>query len=146
MKIAGRVDYALSCLLRIADKCGKGAVTAQEIAEKENLKEDYVEQLLILLRRKGIIKSTKGQGGGYLLAKSPSRITMKDVIEAIEKDVLEIVCFRKKGRRHKCAHMEDCRIRGLWMKVKRDVELVFDKFNLEKMLSRRKKEKNWNKI
>jgi len=34
----------------------------------------------------------------------------------------------------------------LWMKVKRDVELVFDKFNLEKMLSRRKKEKNWNKI
>ena len=143
MKIASRVDYALSCLLRIADRRGKSPVTASEIAAKEKLKEDYVEQLLILLRRKGIIKSTRGPGGGYLLAKPPSRITMKDVIEAIEKDVLEIICFRKKGRRHKCAHMEDCRIRGLWLKVKKDIELVFDKFDLEKMLSRRRKEKNW---
>lgn len=144
MKISSRVDYALSCILRIADKDGRGTpVTVNEIAEKEKLKPDYVEQLCVTMKRTGILRSVRGKSGGYILAKSPNKISVKDVIAGIEKNVLEPVCFRKKGRRKKCFHFEDCKIRFLWDDLKKDMESFLSKYTIDKLLALRKRESNW---
>ena len=144
MKLSSRVDYALSCILRVADKHGeKRPVSVSDIAKKEHLNSDYVEQLLIKMKRAGILKSIRGKEGGYILAKSPAKITSEDVVIAIENDVLELVCSRKKGRRNKCLHLDKCRIRCFWMELRESMKIFLKNRSLDKLLLLRKKERSW---
>ena len=144
MKVSSRVDYALSCILRVADRYGdRRPVAVKEVAEKENLEPDYAEQLLIIMKRAGLLKSVRGKSGGYLLAKPPDKIVAKAVVLAINKDVLKLVCFRKKGRQGKCAHYNDCKVRVLWEGLRDSMASFLDTYNLEELLNLRRKEKKW---
>lgn len=143
MKISSRLDYALSCILRIADRYNeKRIVSIKEICEKERLEFDYVEKLLISMKRGGILKSIRGRSGGYVLAFPPDRISVKDVVIAVEKDVLELVCFRK-GRRRRCVHLDDCKVRRFWFGLKEVIGSFLEKHTLRQLLDLRRKEKNW---
>lgn len=144
MRISSRVDYALSCILRVADRHNKKRpVSVKYVAEKERLATDYVEQLLIKMRRFGILKSLRGKEGGYILARSPSKITAKDVVRSIENEVLELVCFREKGRKNKCIHLDDCKIRNVWINLRESMEAFLEKHTLDELLKLRRKEENW---
>ena len=123
MKISSRSDYALSCILRIAEKHGRQQpVTVKEVAKKEKLQPDYVEQLFVTMKKAGILKSVRGRSGGYLLKASPSKISAKEVVRAIDKSVLELVCERKKGRKGKCVHFDDCAIKAFWKELRERME------------------------
>jgi Rrf2 family transcriptional regulator, iron-sulfur cluster assembly transcription factor len=142
MKVSSRVDYALSCAIRVAERYGSNEpVNVRQIAGKEKLAMDYVEQLLVTMKRAGILKSVRGKGGGYVLAVSPDKISAKDIVEAVDKNILEPVCFRKKGRQNKCCHSYDCKIRGFWVGLKDKMEDFMDDYTLEKLLILRKKER-----
>lgn len=144
MKISSRLDYALSCVLRVADAYGrKRAVPVREISRKEKLEPDYVEQLLMAMKRGGIVRSIRGRMGGYALSGPPETISVKGVVKAIERDTLELVCFRKKGRRNKCVHLDDCKVRVFWIDMKKDMESFLDSYSLKELLDLRKKEENW---
>ncbi len=144
MKISSRVDYALSCVLRVADKYGSRVpVTITEISRKEKIKTDYVGQILILLKKSGVLKSIRGRRGGYLLKTRPENISVLTIIKAIEQEVLKPVCFREKGRRKRCIHFSDCRILSLWNGLKSNMEKYLDNKNLKELLVLRKKEKSW---
>ena len=144
MKISSRLDYALSCVLRIADKYDeKKPISVSEVAKKEKLETDYVEQLLIAMKKQGILKSVRGAGGGYILALPPNKTTVDMIVKAIDREILEFVCFRKRGRRKKCIHIDDCRIRSLWSDFKGCMESFLKKRSLEELLRLREKEKNW---
>ncbi len=144
MRLSSRVDYALSCILRIADReAADDPVTVVEIAKKEGLESDYVERLCVMMKRRGILKSVRGKLGGYVLAKPAEDISAKDVILSIEKSVLELVCFRKKGRRKKCVHLKDCNVRYLWENLKKDMELTLSKYTVDQLVGLRRKQKNW---
>jgi len=144
MKVSSRVDYALSSVLRVADQYGKSRpVPVKEVAKKEKLESDYVEQLFIAMKKDGILKSVRGKTGGYVLARSPDRISAREVVEAIDKGILELVCFRKKGRRKKCVHFYDCEIRNFWEELKKKMESFLGGYSLSKLLRLRKKGKKW---
>lgn len=143
MKISSRLDYALSCILRVADRYStKKIVSVNEVAEKEGLEFDYAEKLLIAMRKGGLLKSVRGRTGGYALTASPDRISTKDIVKAVERDTLELVCFRK-GRRRKCIHLDDCKIRGFWLMLKENLESFLERYTLKDLLELRKKERNW---
>ncbi len=144
MKVSSRVDYALSCVLRVADKRDEHRpVTVREIAEKEKLEPDYVEQMFITMKKAGILKSLRGKAGGYVLAKPPDKVTAKDVVRAIDKSVLELICFRKKGRKNKCAHFNNCEIRAFWEELGEGMKSFLEKYTLDKLLCLRQREKKW---
>lgn len=146
MKISSRVDYALSCVLRIADKFGSGKpVSIAYVSKREKIEPDYIEQLLVRMRHSGILKSIRGPAGGYILSRSPSRITASDVIMAIEKNILVPTCFREKGRRKKCIHLKDCRIKVLWQDLEKAMSSCLQSYTLERLLKLRKKEKYWRR-
>jgi len=146
MKISSRVDYALSCVLRIADKFGSGKpVSVSYISDREEIETDYVEQLLIRMKRAGILKSIRGPLGGYLLSRSPSEITAKDVILAIEKDILEPVCSRRKARRKRCLYLNDCKLKLLWEGLGEAMSSYLGKSTLKKLLKLRRESKIWKK-
>jgi Rrf2 family protein len=138
------LDYALSCVLRLADKYETGQpVSVAEIAKREHLATDYVEQIMITLKRAGILKSIRGVEGGYVLAVRPDRVTAKEIVFAIEKDVLKLVCARKKGRRHKCIHLECCQVKDFWLELRQEISDFLKRYSLESLLFLRRKEPHW---
>jgi len=146
MKLSSRVDYGLSCILRIADFYGERSVNVSEVAKKEGLAKRYAEQLIIVMRRKGLLKSIKGKTGGYLLSRNPGQITVKDVFNAIEGKTLEAVCDRKKGRRSECVYVTDCGIKNsLWNSLEKRMDSYMDSVSLKQLIALRRLEKNWQK-
>jgi Rrf2 family protein len=125
----------------VAERYGRGKpVTVREIAEKERLAADYVEQILFALKKEGVLKSIRGKIGGYVLFRPPEKITASDIVKAIDKSILEPVCFRKKGRRNKCVHFNKCKIRSLWVQLKDTMETFLDSYTLEELGRLRKRE------
>jgi len=102
MRITTQGVYGLVCVLRIAREKDRQPVSIQIISKEEQLPIDYIEQLLLKLRRANIVKSTRGRTGGYTLSGPASKITIKDIIEAVEGNIFETICFGPKNRENKC--------------------------------------------
>ena len=134
MKITTQIEYGLRCVLHIARCGGDTPVSVSEIARGEDLPQDYVEQLLLKLRKAGIVKSQRGLHGGYLLAKSHVDITVKDILEALEEPVFEVVCKKVKDGKLRCCHMDECSVRPVWTRLHDAVNAVLSHATLEMLL------------
>ena len=84
MKITARADYALLAVFELAVRWRRNRVQAREIATRQRIPQRFLEQILIQLKRAGLVRSIRGAGGGYVLAKQPSQIHLRDVVEAVE--------------------------------------------------------------
>ena len=93
MRITRKIEIGLACILNIASKFPTGPITISSIAKEEKISRDYVEQMLLRLRRANLVSSIRGLKGGYVLTKRPKEITIKDVITALEKRVFDMICF-----------------------------------------------------
>ncbi len=87
MKITARVDYAILGIFELALNGRGQRVQAKEIAERQNIPLRFLEQILIQLKKGGLVQSIRGASGGYVLAKDPVQISLKDVVEAVEGEV-----------------------------------------------------------
>lgn len=136
MRITTQGECALVAILNIAKNSQEGPVSVASIARDERKSQDFIEQILLRLRRARLIKSTRGVKGGYVLARVPSKISIKDVIEAAEKEVFQIICFKYKKKKIKCVHERRCGIRPVWRVLKRDIERVLDRVTLDILLKK----------
>lgn len=87
--ITSKVDYALRALLDLAGQPPGTPAQSREIAGRQEIPESYLNQLLVILRRAGLVRSVRGASGGYVLGREPQRLTIADVFEALHgKDFL----------------------------------------------------------
>ena len=84
MKLSSRSEYGVRALLELAQRRGQGPIQSREIAERQDIPEAYLNQLLLTLRKAGIVQSLRGPAGGHQLARSPERVTMAEVVGALE--------------------------------------------------------------
>ncbi|RPI21825.1 MAG: Rrf2 family transcriptional regulator [Acidobacteria bacterium] len=84
MKITAKVEYAVLAIFELALSPEDRQVQAREIAERQRIPLRFLEQILIQLKKGGLVKSVRGASGGYLLARGPAMIRLKDVMEAVE--------------------------------------------------------------
>lgn len=136
MRITTRGEYGLRCILYVARHSRDGIVSIREIARGEHLPKDYVEQLLLRLRRAGLIESIRGMHGGYRLAKEPSGITVKDVIEALEKGTFNEVCHKYIKGSKRCVHLKRCGLSMVWKRLKDSIDDVLREANLKYILDK----------
>ena len=140
MRITTQGEYALRCILNIAKNSKDGPVNIRRMVEEEGLPLDYVEQLLMKLRRHKLIKSVRGVRGGYLLEKSPKHLSIKDVLEAVEGDAFEIICHRHESKNGaKCKDPKKCVLRTVWVDLKSVIDQFLEKETMATLLTRRKK-------
>ncbi|MDR1469591.1 MAG: Rrf2 family transcriptional regulator [Spirochaetaceae bacterium] len=90
MKISTRGRYGLKLLLDLAQRSSETHATLASVAQRQGISVRYLEQVAILLRRSGIIRSVKGAQGGYALARKPEDIVLGDVLRGLEGDMLII--------------------------------------------------------
>ena len=88
MKISTRGRYGMRVLLDLAEHAGEKQVTLASIASRQGISLRYLEQVVVILRRAGFIRSTKGASGGYALAKPPAEIVVGSVLRELEGDML----------------------------------------------------------
>src|SRR6202044_1538541 len=111
MKFGVGVDYSLKALLLLAERYPTTSpVRVEEIAESQDIPENYLRRLLIELKRGGLVASQKGPNGGYMLARPPARITMADVVEIIEGDYTPVECLEH-GANSFCPRDSGCPMR-----------------------------------
>ncbi len=97
MRFSTRSSYGLRAIIHLAKNYKKGPYSLNKIAKKEKISQAYLERLFSRLKKAGLITSSKGTSGGYKLAKSPSRIIIFDVIEALEGEISVFHCIGKEG-------------------------------------------------
>ena len=90
MKISTRGRYGIRLLIDLAEHHGESHVALANVAERQNISVRYLEQVVIILRRAGFIRSVKGASGGYTLATPPQDIIIGDVLRVLEGDMLVV--------------------------------------------------------
>lgn len=129
MKFSTQEEYGLRCLLQIARR--GASATIPQIAAAEGLSTTHVAKLLMILRRESWVMSTRGQAGGYTLAKHPSEIMVKDVLASLGGQFYdEAFCVRHSGQLDICKHAVDCSVRSLWQQVQTAVDQVLEGISL----------------
>ena len=124
MRVTTWTEYSLIICIHLARRgqAGSGPVAAREIADTERLPADYVEQILLRLRRAGLVESVRGARGGYYLAKEPSAISMRDIMNASEHQTFEMNCDTHQVDPDRCSPASGCSIRPVWQALQQRVD------------------------
>lgn len=134
MRITTWAEYGLICSLHLARRASEGPVTGRDVAAKERLPADYVEQILLRLRRADIVKSTRGARGGYVLARPPEEITVRQIIQASELATFELHCVSHPVEEERCSEAHNCSIRPVWQMLQQRIDDVLEGVRLSDLL------------
>ena len=134
MRITTQAEYGLICALHLARRVAEGPVTGRQIASVERLPADYVEQIMLKLRRADIVTSTRGAHGGYHLARAADQITVRDIIAASENLTFDVHCVSNPVEAERCAESHDCSIRPVWVLLQQRIDEVLASVRLSDLL------------
>ena len=135
MRITTWAEYGLICALHLARRTDDGPVTGRDIAARERLPSDYVEQILLRLRRAGIVQSTRGAKGGYGLARPAEAITVREIIAAAELVTFDLHCETHPLDAERCSQACDCSIRPVWVMLQKRIDEVLEGVRLSDLLA-----------
>ena len=136
MRVTTWTEYSLIISIHLAKRgrTGSGPVAARELADSERLPADYVEQILLRLRRAGLVESVRGAKGGYFLAKEPAAISVRDVMTASEHQTFEINCDSHPVDAERCSPDATCSIRPVWHALQRRVDELLGSISLADLM------------
>lgn len=132
MRLSTRGRYGLKAMYQLAIYYGEGPIPLKEIAQKEELSENYLEQLVSQLRREGLLESVRGAQGGYMLAMPPKKITVGNILRILEGNLGPADCIMEDE--FQCEREEDCITKFVWMRIKESIDKVVDSITLQDML------------
>ena len=132
MRLTTKGRYAVTAMLDLALHTDAGPVAMADIAARNRISPAYLEQLLATLRRKGLVESLRGPGGGYRLRAQPETITVAAVIEAMNEDVDATRC----GGERNCQDGERCLTHDLWEGLTQHIQDFLESVSLGELRDR----------
>ena len=135
MKFSAQEEYGLRCLLALAGADDGTTLTIPVIAKAEGLTQSHVAKLLALLRKGGFVNSTRGQAGGYALARPASQIRIREALDCLGGRLFaDEHCLRYSGALDECVHLSDCSLHALWSDIQSAVDSVTDGLTLDQII------------
>jgi Rrf2 family iron-sulfur cluster assembly transcriptional regulator len=114
VRISTRGDYACRALLSLALHADEGGPTSvRDIAERTGLPQPYLEQILLALKGAGLVRSKRGVGGGYILARAPEEIALSEIVSAVEGPIT-LGDFGQPHQDGECDHEGQCVLLQIW--------------------------------
>jgi len=129
MKLSTRGRYGLRAMVDMAQSEDKGPIAIRTIAERQDISERYLEQLMVPLKRAGLVKSVRGSQGGYTLGKNPQYITAGDIVRVLEGPIAPVECVSENNPTA-CSRADYCVTRVVWTKVRDSIAEVLDSYTL----------------
>jgi Rrf2 family protein len=135
VKLSSQEEYGLRCLLQLA-RAGEGAsLTIADMSEREGISSPNVAKIMRLLRRSGLVRSTRGKSGGYTLARPPAEVRASDVLAALGGRLFDTeFCDRHAGIESHCLHTRDCSIRPVLRGLQQAIDLVLGELTLASLV------------
>jgi Rrf2 family protein len=130
MRYTTKTEYGVICLAHMAKKEWPGATTVKEIAEHEGFSLTFTEKILQGLRRAGIVASQQGNRGGWTLIRPTEKITLKDIVEALEGSTFEAFCNPKRRKSIICNHFSLCKLKPIWYQTQKTLDELYSKITL----------------
>jgi Rrf2 family cysteine metabolism transcriptional repressor len=137
LKLSTKGRYGLKAMYDLALNYGDEPVSLKSIAERQGISENYLEQLMANLRKAGLVRSIRGAYGGYLLSREPSKITVGDVLRALEGPIGLVDCVLEQDA-VKCLKYENCITRTVWEKISDSIVKTIDSITLQDMCNNTK--------
>ena len=135
MRLSTRARYGTRLMLELALNFDKGTIFLKDIAKKEEISEKYLSHLVIPLKASGLISSSRGAHGGYKLAKSPSQITLKEIVQTLEGEISCVECVKNPSV---CPRVSKCATRGIWEKLDEKISDELSSVTLEDLMNSQK--------
>jgi len=134
LKLSTRGRYGLRAMFDLAMNQSQGPIPLNEIASRQNISEAYLEQLFANMRKAGLVKSVRGARGGYLLATTPDKISVGQILRTLEGNIAPADCVRDDHDGIECTSADACVTRIVWEKIRDSVNQVIDSITLEDMV------------
>ena len=135
MKMSTKGRYAVMAMIDIGENSAGKPVSLAEIAERQDISQEYLEQLFGKLRRAGLVASARGPGGGYVLARAADEIAMSDVIQAVDEELKVTRCSGDAV--DGCVKGQRCGAHDLWSSMGRQLMHFLESVTLEDVVSKR---------
>lgn len=139
MKLSTKGRYGLLAVIDLAVNGEKEAVALSTIAERQSISISYLEQLIAKLKKAGIVNSIRGAQGGYVLAKSPSEISVGDILRALEGDLNPVDCAEIAGSGSSCKGSSMCVTKYVWMRISDSINNTVDTMKLSELIKESEK-------
>ena len=131
MKLSTRGRYGVRLMLELALHQGNGPVLLREIAQRQDISEKYLWQLINPLKVAGLIKSLRGAHGGYLLAKKPEEVNLKQILSVLEGPLCLVDCVEHPSS---CDRSPSCIAHDVWTEAAKGILDVLEAMTLDKMV------------
>jgi len=133
MRLTTKGRYAVTAMLDLALHQNSGPITLANISKRQGISLSYLEQLFACLRRRGLVESTRGPGGGYQLSRDPHSIDVAQVIAAVDEKVDATRC----GGQANCHADQQCLTHELWMDLSNQIQEFLSAITLGQLVERR---------
>jgi Rrf2 family protein len=138
MRLSRKGEYALRAMMVLAADFGQGPLRIQDIADRERIPKKFLEQILLELKKAGLVHSRRGAGGGYLLVRSPSEITMAEVVRTIDGPLAPLSCVSMHAH-VRCPEQSGCGLYSVMREVRDAVADVMESVTLADACARGRK-------
>lgn len=135
MKLSTKGRYGLRAFIDIAIFGTQEPVSLTNVAKRQDISISYLEQLMVKLKKAGLIISIRGTNGGYEIAKDKGRISVGDVLRALEGDLAPVNCAGALEGNHTCAASGDCLSKIVWMKINDSINSTVDNIYIDELVS-----------
>ena len=134
MKISTKGRYALRMLLDLAEHKNDGYIALKEIAERQGISKKYLEQIVPLLNKSDILQTNRGFQGGYMLAKTPDKYTIGDILRITEGSISPVACLDQNP--NQCERSEHCMTLDVWKGLNKVIIDYLDGITLQDILDK----------
>lgn len=138
MKISTKGRYALRMLIDLAENKENGFISLKEIAERQDISKKYLEQIVPIMNRSGILITNRGYQGGYKLAKNPNEITVGEILKNTEGSMAPVACLEQSP--NQCERCKECATLPIWEGLERVVSDYLEGITLQDIIDRKQKE------
>ena len=132
MRLTAKGRYAVTAMLDLAAHLSNGPIKLADISRRQDISLSYLEQLFLKLRRRKLVNSVWGPGGGYTLQREPSEISVAEIIDSVDESVDAMKC----SGRADCQHGETCLSHQLWSELSDEIRQFLAGINLANILER----------
>ena len=131
MKLSTRGRYGVRLMLDLALHYGEGPILLKDIAGRQGISEKYLWQLINPLKTVGLIGSTRGAHGGYVLARPPEEISLKEIVRVLEGSLCLVDCVENPAV---CDRSKTCTSRDIWSEASNQISQILESMTLDKMV------------
>ncbi len=139
MKLSTKGRYGLRAVLDLAVHTDEEAVALSQIAERQGISMNYLEQLIAKLKKAGIVNSTRGAQGGYTLAAPAEEISVGDILRALEGDLNPVECSIVGNADSVCSNADSCVTKYVWKRISDSINEAVDGIKLSELVAESKK-------